>query len=64
MGNYKIMQEILHFEDGSSSHALVKVPNSELEEWDKTHDAHGRLLVQGVVVNTKTEGTESSQASV
>lgn len=52
IGHYKVMQEVLNFEDGSSSHALVKVPNSELERWDQEHDAHGRLILQGVALNT------------
>ena len=51
------------FEDGSSSNNLVKVPNQRLEEWDNEHDAAGKSLVHGVVVNPKHE-IESSAAVV
>ena len=53
------------FEDGSSSHTLVRVPYNELEAWENNHDAVGRTTgrdttghdsnVHGVVVETKNE---------
>jgi hypothetical protein len=41
---YRIRQEVLRFEDGAQSHKLIKVPVSELKEWDAAHDAVGRSL--------------------
>jgi hypothetical protein len=35
---------VLQFEDGALSHALVKVPMTELVQWDVTHDDVGRQL--------------------
>jgi hypothetical protein len=41
---YRIRQEVLVLEDGATSHRVIKVPVSELEQWDATHDAVGRAL--------------------
>ena len=38
---YRIRQEVLRLDNGAMSHRLVKVPVSELEAWDATHDAIG-----------------------
>lgn len=35
-------------DDGAKSHKLVKVPNSEIEEWDKKHDHSGRIITEAI----------------
>jgi len=42
---YQIRAEtlVLHG-DGSVTHCLRKVPNNQIEEWDRTHDSAGNLL--------------------
>lgn len=62
IGRYQVRQEIIQFEDGSSSHRLVKVPNADLEKWDIEHDEAGRLVSRSteqvfVNVNDKTSDT-------
>jgi amino acid transporter len=45
-GKYKIRTETLvSDQDGSVSHKLTKVKNTEVEEWDRTHDGAGNLMV-------------------
>ena len=44
---YRIRQETIVLEDGAASHALVKVPVAQVEEWDATHDSAGRVLDEG-----------------
>lgn len=34
-------QELLDLGGGAQTHSLVKVPNSQVDEWDATHDANG-----------------------
>ncbi|PGH00844.1 hypothetical protein AJ79_08096 [Helicocarpus griseus UAMH5409] len=41
--NYQIRQDVLVLENGATTHRLVKVPNEKVAEWDKEHDAVGRL---------------------
>ncbi|KAG9517781.1 amino acid transporter, partial [Aureobasidium melanogenum] len=55
-GKYRIRQEVIVLEDGSSTNSLVKVALSDLEQWSRTHDAAGRLVVTGVEVEAKNEG--------
>ncbi|GKT66442.1 high-affinity methionine permease [Colletotrichum tofieldiae] len=43
---YEIRQQVLELADGAQSHKLVKVPVTELDEWDATHDQVGRPLQQ------------------
>ena len=43
---YRIRQETLVLEGGAQSHSLVKVPVTEIERWDATHDAVGRSLTR------------------
>ncbi|KAF7189196.1 High-affinity methionine permease [Pseudocercospora fuligena] len=38
---YKMRQELLLLGDGAQTHVLVKVPLSQVDEWDATHDANG-----------------------
>jgi hypothetical protein len=45
-GKYKIRTETLvSDQDGSVSHKLTKVKNTEVEEWDRTHDGAGNLMI-------------------
>jgi hypothetical protein len=43
INGYAIRQVIEKLSDGAQATRLVKVPNSELAEWDATHDEHGGL---------------------
>ncbi|CAA7267087.1 unnamed protein product [Cyclocybe aegerita] len=45
-GNYTIRQLLERLPDGAQANRLVKVPNSELAEWDATHDEHGDVIVK------------------
>jgi amino acid transporter len=50
LGKYQIRSETLvSDQDGSVMHKLIKVPNEEVEDWDRTHDGAGNLLVQEAV---------------
>lgn len=51
---YKIREEVVTLDDGSKSHQLIKVPNSQVEEWDKIHDHAGRIITEAVDVSHKT----------
>ncbi|KAL1600584.1 hypothetical protein SLS60_006970 [Paraconiothyrium brasiliense] len=45
--HYSIRTEtLISDQDGSVSHRLKKVPNVEVEEWDRTHDEAGNVLVE------------------
>lgn len=44
-------QTVLEFEDGAVSHSLIKVQVDDLDKWDATHDATGKLLTS----NSTTE---------
>ncbi|KAG6864983.1 hypothetical protein C0991_005852 [Blastosporella zonata] len=46
LGNYTIRQLVEKLDDGAITNRLVKVPNSELEEWDATHDEHGEEIAR------------------
>lgn len=44
-GNYKIRQELIVIDgESSKAHRLIKVPNAELEAWDREHDVLGRKI--------------------
>ncbi|KAF2679848.1 amino acid transporter-like protein [Lentithecium fluviatile CBS 122367] len=44
--NYSVRTEtLISDQDGSVMHRLKKVPNAEVEEWDRTHDDAGNVLV-------------------
>lgn len=43
VNGYAIRQVIEKLSDGAQATKLVKVPNSELAEWDAIHDEHGEL---------------------
>ncbi|PGH00807.1 hypothetical protein GX51_05584 [Blastomyces parvus] len=43
--DYSIRTETLVLEqDGATTHRLLKIPNSEINEWDRTHDDAGNLI--------------------
>jgi hypothetical protein len=42
--NYHIRQMVVELDDGAQAHKIVKVPEAEIEEWDRTHDAVGRSV--------------------
>lgn len=44
LGGYRLRQEVLELDSGAQSHSIVKVPLADLNDWDSTHDAVGRLL--------------------
>ena len=46
-GKYQIRQEVLVLENGATTHKLLKVPNSEIEEWDAKHDVVGKQVATG-----------------
>jgi hypothetical protein len=43
-GNYTIRGTVIELADGAITHALIKVPNEKLEQWDATHDAAGNAI--------------------
>lgn len=44
-GKYQIRQELIVMDgESSKAHRLIKVPNAELEAWDRQHDALGRKI--------------------
>ncbi|TGO13437.1 hypothetical protein BTUL_0069g00030 [Botrytis tulipae] len=44
-GKYQIRQELIVIDgESSKAHRLIKVPNAELEAWDREHDALGRKI--------------------
>ena len=43
-GGYAIRQTVLVLDSGAQTHELVKVPLSELEEWDAKHDVIGKQV--------------------
>ncbi|TID04997.1 High-affinity methionine permease [Colletotrichum higginsianum] len=66
---YRLRQELISLDDGAQSNKLRKVPISEVDEWDATHDAAGRLLgpssgetlVQEKGLRTSSEGNSSDE---
>ena len=45
---YAIRQVTEKLSDGAQANRLVRVPNSELAEWDATHDDHGNPIERDV----------------
>ncbi|TFK28169.1 high affinity methionine permease [Coprinopsis marcescibilis] len=43
-GNYTFRQLLEKLPDGAQTNRLVKVPNSQLAEWDATHDEQGDII--------------------
>jgi hypothetical protein len=42
-GGYAIRQVVDKLDDGAQTLRVVKIPNAELEEWDRTRDEQGEL---------------------
>jgi hypothetical protein len=51
-GNYQLRQTVLHDDNGTTAHKLVKVPNEELASWDEKYDFAGRLRQRPQIVET------------
>ncbi|KAL7424321.1 hypothetical protein Q5752_000003 [Cryptotrichosporon argae] len=51
VGMYQMRQTVLVLAGGEVTHALVKVPNAEVEQWDATHDGAGNEIGAGVAVD-------------
>lgn len=47
LGNYSIRSEVIDVDDnGANTHRILRIPNSEVAEWDDTHDELGQKLRQ------------------
>ncbi|CAI7654903.1 unnamed protein product [Penicillium glandicola] len=57
---YKLRQEVFTLEGGVQSNKLKKVPNSEIAEWDATHDAGGRLIESAVEIQVRVKGSDEA----
>jgi hypothetical protein len=53
---YKIREEVVTLDDGAKSHKLLKVLNSEVEEWDRKHDHAGRIITDAVEPSDERPG--------
>ncbi|KAG6837243.1 hypothetical protein H0H93_012638 [Arthromyces matolae] len=56
LGGYKIRQLVEKLDDGAMTNRLVKVLNSELAEWDATHDEHGEVIERRIEVSEHDVG--------
>lgn len=53
---YQVRQKLVQLDGGVQTHKLVKVPVSQVVEWDATHDATGRVVgTEGVQVHLEAE---------
>lgn len=43
-GKYAIRQTVLILDSGAQTHELVKVPLTQLEDWDTKHDVVGKQI--------------------
>lgn len=58
-GNYTIVSQVLNVDDnGANTHRLLRIPNTELAEWNATHDELGREI------RTAPGGTDGSVLEV
>ncbi|KAG6905655.1 hypothetical protein DXG01_001405 [Tephrocybe rancida] len=48
-GGYAIRQLVEKLDNGAMTNKLVRVPNSDLTEWDATHDEYGEVVERRVV---------------
>lgn len=54
---YKIRPEtVLNDQDGSVTHRLRRVPNAEVQQWDRTHDDAGNVLLEATADGARAEG--------
>jgi len=44
LGGYRIRQQVDELSDGAKTLKVVKVPVSELKQWDRTHDENGMVV--------------------
>lgn len=52
---YGIRTETLVLEqDGAVTHRLLKIPNSKIGEWDRTHDDAGNVIADGLAEGDST----------
>lgn len=56
---YALRQEVLSLDNGAQTHQLVKVPIEEIEVWDASHDALGRLREGHTSAHYVQEKTEA-----
>ncbi|TXT11197.1 hypothetical protein VHUM_01948 [Vanrija humicola] len=54
LGGYKIRQTVIQLSDGAISSYIIKVPNADVEEWDRKHDPSGRSIDSGSEPVTRT----------
>ncbi|RAH61427.1 high affinity methionine permease [Aspergillus piperis CBS 112811] len=59
VGGYELRQTIIHVGGDATAHKLVRVPKAQVEEWDREHDASGRVRRRHhtTEIVTKTEET-------
>ncbi|PYH63248.1 high affinity methionine permease [Aspergillus vadensis CBS 113365] len=59
VGGYELRQTIINVGGDATAHKLVRVPKAQVEEWDREHDASGRVRRRHhtTEVVTKTEET-------
>jgi amino acid transporter len=53
--HYQIRQGVVELDGGAITHTLVRVPNSEVADWDANHDVVGRSLTHRQARKTKEE---------
>lgn len=58
---YRVRQEVLFLENGAQSHRIIKVPVTDLPEWDRAHDAVGRLRRRQVGGDAKVDEPAGSE---
>ena len=53
--DYSIRTETVVLEqDGAVTHRLLKIPNAKVQEWDRTHDDAGNIIVDGLAEGEAT----------
>ncbi|RAK87617.1 high affinity methionine permease [Aspergillus costaricaensis CBS 115574] len=59
VGGYELRQTIINVGGDATAHKLVRVPKAQVEEWDREHDASGRVRRRHhtTEIVTKTEET-------
>jgi hypothetical protein len=58
-GNYSNRSQVISVDDnGANTHRLLRVPNSEVAEWDGTHDDLGRDLAPQRVISGRNSNSE------
>ncbi|XRM40976.1 hypothetical protein ABZX51_004278 [Aspergillus tubingensis] len=59
VGGYELRQTVINVGGDATAHKLVRVPKAQVEEWDRVHDALGRVRRRHhtTEIVTKTEET-------